>query len=106
MQTELSRLQTRVETLERNLQETVREKEVNSLSFQAAEKELAKLRTSLYEEKMKYEKIADQSKKDLDAKEQKCTKEVNELNKIIHGKITSVLILHFNRSNDDIYLIK
>ena len=84
-----------METLERNLQETVREKEVNCLSFQAAEKELAKLRTSLYEEKMKYDKIADQSKKDLDAKEQKCVKEVNELNKIIHGKIISdVLILH------------
>lgn len=82
---ELTKLQAKIETLENKLQEAVRDKEVNFLSTQAAEKEVIKLRADLYELEIKHKKAVDQAKRDLDAKDHTCKLEVDELNKVIHG---------------------
>lgn len=58
---------------------------MNGLALQAAEKDLVKLRGSLYEMEVKYNSSADHSRKELDAAEHRHKLEIDALHKTLHG---------------------
>ena len=73
-----------MEALEKNYQGALNDKQMCVLSLQATEKDLIKIRSTLCELEVKHNTALDQSKKDLEAIEQRHSFEVGELKKALH----------------------
>lgn len=86
LQCETAKLESKCNALERNIQEALREKEKAMLAFQAAENDEAKLRGNLCALEMKFEKVTDEFKRDLEHKDHIHNLEVQELKKNLHSK--------------------
>ena len=91
---EVTKLQSKCDIAERNIQEAFREKEKATLSYQAAESDAVKLKSNLYALEMKLEKVTEGFKKESEQKDLRHNYEIEELKKTIHCKDFIIYYFH------------